>query len=269
MTAPARRLEAVSTGLTARERALLILRAWLAGEDPDFRLRRYAPAEQKEELERVERAIDDWQQELHRDLWTSSEWLYQDSLQLELFLCLDAFLRREAALLAALGNDAPSLPALPEPGRWLGRDVPLLYGVLAYDDDEPPPVGLREQRDRLLRDRVRAVLLRWDHLVAFLAVVDEVAAVMGERLLHRDLANVMEAMEKKLLGMHEALQPFERFALPPVPSEERLEAARARVRWDDLRDKKTETGRPWMRPEELAALEAREAELAAELRNQS
>jgi hypothetical protein len=57
MTGAAQRLQAVSLALTARERAILLLRSWIDGSEPDERLVKHIPAEQWEGCERSVRAV--------------------------------------------------------------------------------------------------------------------------------------------------------------------------------------------------------------------
>ncbi len=269
MTAPEKRLDEAVLGLTARERAILILRPWLAGGEADHRLRKNAPADQKAEVERIENAIGDWNQEFHGAVWATTEWVCQESIQLGFLECLDAFLVRERVLLAAVHADAINLPPLPEPGRWLKRDLPLLFGTRVFEDDEDELVDWPAQRQQFIHGLRQAIELRWNDLTARRLVIAEVEALMGEPMLHRQTQETIDAIGLKLLKMYEALQAFERFALPD-PDAERIADMRGWVRWDDLKltgpTAAPNNGRPWMPPAELAELEALEARLAAELR---
>lgn len=231
MTAPARRLEAAAASLTARERAILILRPWLAGGEGDQQLRASTPPGQKHAVMAIEQAVRDWHEHLYRDLWVTTEWLHQESIQLELLLFANASLDRERLLSGAFGDALPVLPPLPPPGAWLERDLPLLYGKRAFEDPGPPPADWTEQRRLLIRGLVRTVALRWQMLAADRAVAVELGQVMGEPMLHRELAEAMDAIESKLRRMHEALQRFEQFALPQ-PTEEQLATAHDAVRWE-------------------------------------
>ena len=71
MTTADRRLDAVTTGLTARERAILTIGIWNRSEEPEDRLLKYMPPEQKEEFERLVKAVENANDEFWSDcsLW--------------------------------------------------------------------------------------------------------------------------------------------------------------------------------------------------------
>ena len=64
MTSADRRLDAVATGLTARERAIIAMACTNRDEQPDERLIKYMPPDQQQEFDRlvgaVERAVDEF-----------------------------------------------------------------------------------------------------------------------------------------------------------------------------------------------------------------
>jgi hypothetical protein len=264
VTAPEKRLDDASAALTARERAVLILRPWIAGGDGDERLRTNMPASQKAEVERIEDAINQLNTDLYSSLAFATEWLWTANVRLAWLEYLDGFLRREAAR-----GEAPSkLPPLPKPSRAFMRDLPPLYGTVLGEDD-PAPADWEAARALLLTD-VTLAQLRWQECVAWKAVGAELEAVMGEEMLHRDIREAFERLGAKVLEIHDALQAIASPSSLPPPAEEHLENARKFVDWAALKPPLPPpgqtNGRPWMPPAELAELEALEARLAEELR---
>ncbi len=292
MTAPERRLDALAAGLTARERAVLILRAWLDGQDEEDRLHKHMPAEQKEECERIVAAVVSANQEFHWACGWVIEWLFQEETRLAWLECLDGFLTRTHQLEAALeaagwkteegaeaaidkGRKTAVLTPLPRPGRGFERDLPFVIGEKAFpDDDRPLPATWQEARDHLVLDYQRAVELRWQDYLARGTVLSELSELLGENMVHEvGVGGPLEAIRRKVLELYEAGQGLAgRFPLPD-PGPASVERLRGWVRWDDVREAPAESppastnGRGWMRPDDLAELEALEARLAGELRS--
>jgi hypothetical protein len=265
VTAPEKRLDDASAALTARERAVLILRPWIAGGDGDNRLRKNMPAVQKAEVERIESAINQLNADLYSSLAFASEWLWTANVRLAWLECLDGFLRREAAR----GKPPSKMPPLPKPNRAFLRDLPPLYGTV-LGEDAPAPADWEAARSLLLTDVALAVQLRWQECVAWKAVGAELEAVMGEEMLHRDILDAFERLGAKVLEMHDALQAFAGPTTLLPPSDEHLENARRFVDWEALKPSAPPSGqnngRGWISSAELAELEALEARLAEELR---
>jgi hypothetical protein len=264
VSAPEKRLEEAKAALTGRERAVLILRPWIAGGEPDERLRKHMLAVQKPEVDRIVKAIDDYNQNSFQALSYVLEWLWHTETQLAWLECLDGFLRREAA-----GRAPRNLPPLPSPGRTFHRDLPMLYGR-RVGEDEPLPADWQEARDQLVREVSEAIKLRWAEYVSWHRVEEELEAEMGEEMLHVEARAAAEAIGEKVTELREAL---ERLAGPVelgLPTPERLDQAREYVDWAALKPPAPppgqNNGRPGMPAAELAELEALEARLAEGLR---
>ncbi len=88
-------------------------------------------------------------------------------------------------------------------------------------------------------------------------------------MVHVELRPLLEAIGRKVRELHDAL---ERLAGPlelPLPDEDQMATVRSYVDWEALKPASPDLRpdqRKWLRPEELAELEALEARLAAELR---
>ena len=143
MTTADRRLDAVTTGLTVRERALLALGYWHRDEEPDERLLKYMPPEQKDEFERLLNAVENANGQLYSDSSIWCEWLQQADIEMAWLECLAGLLARQAQLVAALKavgvtareetnaarrsrRQAVNLRPMPTPRRGFCRDLPRL-----------------------------------------------------------------------------------------------------------------------------------------------
>jgi hypothetical protein len=266
VTAPEKRLDEAVLGLTARERAVLILRPWLAGGEGDQRLRKNMPAAQQAEVERIEEAINDYNQNLHSGLAFVVEWLWQEEVRLAWLECLDGFLNREAAR----SSREPKLPTLPPPRRGFKRELPLVYGQRAAEEDDPLPADWHKAREQLIDDLRQAVQLRWGEYVAWRLVQEELRRELGEEMVHAEPRELMGVIGQKVTELKDAVEHLAGPIELPHPSEEHLATARSFVNWAALKPPPPPpgqtNGRPWMPPAELAELEALEARLAAELR---
>jgi len=260
MSVAGKRLEAATSALTARERAILVLRPWLAGGDADDQLRRYAPADQKAEIERVETAINIFNQNVHSALAFGAEWLWETEVRLAWLECLDAFLQ--------LGPAPAVLQRLPSPGRGFMRSVTMVFGKTIGDDDEVP-ASWPEARNQLLDDVRFALQVRWGDLMAFREVREEARQLMGEEMMH---AEPLAVLDQCAAAVRELQAAVERIGGPfdlGEPTEDQVEIARSYLDREALADPSSPSpsGRQWMRPLDLAELEDREARLATELRS--
>src|SRR5450756_346106 len=155
MTTADRRLDALTTGLTVRERALLALGYWHRDEEPDERLLKYMPPEQKDEFERLLNAVDNANGQLYSDSSIWCEWLQQADIEMAWLESIGALFARQSQLVAALkvhgvavreeakttrrsSLQALILSPMPTPRRGFRRDVPRLLDV-AIREEEPPP----------------------------------------------------------------------------------------------------------------------------------
>lgn len=290
MSATEKRLDQAAEGLTARERATVVIKRWMDGGELDKRLTANAPGDQRQECDRIVDAVGEANARLHQACAFLLEWLWQEETQVAWLQTLTAFIDRtehlEAALRAAgwkvKEGKAPSLfkaqrrltvTALPAPKLGLERDLPLLWGTKAFPDDQhETPTTWPAVRDHLAFELRRGLQMRWQDLAARRVVLDELSEAMGGvNMTHPQVAAALAALHKKVLELYEVLVrvggPFDLGGA----DEERITSARAWVKWDDIREAppnaaNASNGRGWMRPEDLAELEALEARLAAELR---
>jgi hypothetical protein len=148
-------------------------------------------------------------------------------------------------------------------GSWGGDAFP--------DDHRPLPGDWQGLRGWLVAELQRALTLRWQDYIDRSVVLAELSDEFGEEMVHPDLRAPRDGFRRKVLELYEGLQRFVTFPLPD-PDPERIEQLRGWVRWEDIRPEATASvasspsGRGWMRPEELAEVEALEARLAEELR---
>jgi hypothetical protein len=117
----------------------------------------------------------------------------------------------------------------------------------------------------------RAVELRWREHLAYLAGLDEVWALFGEPLIHADLADLLQKIERAILDLYEGLcRRGERFPLPER-DEKSIDVVRSWIRWDDLRDPGIAgpdggSAQSWIPPHMQKELDELEARLAEEVR---
>jgi hypothetical protein len=291
VTSADRRLDALTTGLTVRERALLALGYWHRDEEPDERLLKYMPPEQKDEFERLLNAVENANGQLYSDSSIWCEWLQQADIEMAWLECLAGLLARQAQLVAALKavgvtareetnaarrsrRQAVNLRPMPTPRRGFCRDIPRLCGVIVIEEPSPPDNW--EDAVRSLATSVRQELeVRWQELAATEVTLGQLAEAFGADCCHPSLRDVLDALRKKVVDLYQAVLPFTvPFALPE-PAERYLENARGRVDWDALKlaadadavllsvDK-----RAWLRQEERIALEEIEAQWKEEARSQ-
>ncbi|MEO6044371.1 MAG: hypothetical protein ABIQ47_10675 [Tepidiformaceae bacterium] len=293
MSTTEKRLDQAAEGLTARERATVVLKVWMDSGELDKRLTKNAPGDQRQECDRIVDAVGQANENLHHDCAFLLEWVWQEETQVTWLQSLAAFIDRTEHLEAALRvagwkveqSGAPalqrsqkrvSLRPLPAPRLGLERDLPLLWGTTAFPDDQhETPTTWPAVRDHLAFELRRGLQMRWQDLAARRVVLDELSEAMGGvNMTHPQVAGALDALHRKVLELYEALVdvggPFELGGA----DEERIANARTWVNWDDIREAPPNTanannGRGWMRPEELAELEALEARLATELRTDS
>ncbi len=284
------RLAAVAGKLTPVERARLALRAHFAGETLNSELLKVLKPDEPE-CGRIMEAANDANAQFYQACSYIVEWLYQEEIQLGWLRCLDGMLARDATLregLRAAGwtvredqvasveqkTKEVVLNLLPEPGHGLTRTLPLVWGTRAYpDDDEREPADLGTLRDHLAFALRRTVALRWRDCLALRVVLGELSDLLGEPMVHHELADILDQIEAKVLELYEGLcRRGERFPLP-ARDEERIAIYRAWVRWEDLKEPAVpgESAEPsrWMPPGIQEQLEALEARLAEELRGGS
>ena len=95
MTTTGKRLDDLVLGLTVRERVLLAIRPWLAGEEPADGLARNCPEPDRPEMERLFHAIERGNQLLGEAVAFSLEWANTEDVTMAWLECLAAFVARE------------------------------------------------------------------------------------------------------------------------------------------------------------------------------
>ena len=212
-----RRLGAVVDALEPKERALLVLRAWLAEDAPEMRrLRLLCPMDQEEETEDWVSWANDGYEYVTRAVVVVEEWIVQIDMQLGWLETLRAFEGTLAGRKAAL-----SLPVIRHGWR---RAMTLHMGTLVEADREEPPAmaelgGVLEHNVRLgLELRYRDLEL-WRHRLALLG------EEFGEGpLVHDSLAEAFVEIEAKLQDIRSGMEALTGpLALRPANAEELAE----------------------------------------------
>ena len=256
-----KRLSDLALGLTVRERVLLAIRPWLAGEVPADQLARNCPEADREEMEGLFRAIERGNQLLGDSVAFSLEWLNGEGVTMAWLECLTAFVARERT--RPLGKRP--LPELPPPGRGFNRDLPRAHGRQVGEDD-PIPENWEEAVETLAAQIRRALETRWRGVLMFEEAFALGCAAFGHDVVHTRVRNAVVALRAKVLDLHQAMLPFEAFTLPDMTSEEHKQA----TEYFDLAALRG-TGeakgpREQLWPTKLDEVEAEEARRAAELR---
>ena len=120
--------------MSPRDRVVAVLRRWCAGEEWDRRLVDLMPEADREEYDRLARAVEEANQNWETDLAFWCEWLHQTDLMLAWLECLSAYQAREQVLLSALPvrrskSKREVLPIRPVSPRGFVRDTPRMWGV--------------------------------------------------------------------------------------------------------------------------------------------
>ena len=141
MAALDRRMDLLNSQLTARERGILILRAWCAGETPDERLRRYCPPHDKESMESFIRAFERGTGETHGQLVILLEWTATLEGAVSSLRISQLYDARMKALEAVAKRAVDPLPP-----PWKDeRRVPIGWGVLKPEQETdyvPASIGV-------------------------------------------------------------------------------------------------------------------------------
>jgi hypothetical protein len=233
----------IESGLTARERAILVLRAWRQREEPDERLRKYMPAEQREEFDRIVEAVEQANDHAYQAVAFWYEWLAQLDIEVGLAEAVVTLLDRVEDLerhpLTEPGRKRPRRrrSGLRPPRRGFVRDMPLAWGQKA-GEDKPVPSTWPEARERLLDDCRGNVSIRWQELAAMEIALSELADALREEMTHIDLREGLDRCRAKVLELHAALVELgQRFVLPD-PEERHLAIAREYVSVDSLSEER-------------------------------
>ena len=261
MTTTEKRLDDLALGLTVRERVLLAIRPWLAGEEPADDLPRNCPEPDRPEMEGLFHAIERGNQLLGDAVAFSLEWANSEEITFAWLECLAAFVARERT--RPLPKRA--LPDLPPPGRGFVRDLPMTHGRRIGEDD-PVPATWEEAVETLTAQMRRALETRWLGVLMFEQAFALGCAAFGHDVVHARMRNAVVALRAKVLDLHHAMQPFEGFTLPELSADDH-EQAQGYFDLAALRETSEAKGRrEQLWPAQLAEVEAEEARLAANLR---
>ena len=220
MTTTGKRLDDLVLGLTVRERVLLAIRPWLAGEEPADDLPRNCPEPDRPEMEGLFHAIERGNQLLGEAVAFSLEWANAEEITFAWLDCLAAFVARERT--GPLGRRP--LPDLPPPGRGFVRDLPMTHGRQIGEDD-PIPATWEEAVETLTAQVRRALGTRWRGVLGFEEAFALGSAAFGHDIVHARMRVAVVALRAKVLDLHQAMQPFGAFVLPVLTPEEHQEAS--------------------------------------------
>lgn len=257
MTSTEKRLDAMGSALTLRERLTLVTRAWLNGEEFDKRLMRHVPPEDKPEFDRLLKVVEETNSGLHHIMCFEVEWLRQLESVVSRFQLVEVLLAEQVGT-----------AALPFPDQLLGfaRDLPMLWGGFKTPE-EAPPASWDELRLRLREDIRLGFELRCQGLLSVEKVLHDLDEAFGEPMSYRPLLESFPPCWAKLAELASIMRQFaEELVVPSAVSDEMLAIARAHVPVDDFPTASPAQARylPW---QERESVEAFEAEQAALLRN--
>jgi hypothetical protein len=212
------RLNEVMPSLTARERAVLVLRSWKGRTPEDPTWRSTMPREQAAEFDRLIVLINACN--LHVPLYITMIEQHTEKLLLR-FAWWDS--------LVALGLQAWALAELvPEgkrkkvekalAGKWPAVELPW-----TPDEDAGAWLGISDQMLAAIRSTLVSL---WQELRALDRLLDEVALEFaGEDPLPPVMRGLVEETRHNLSNLHQVLRQMEPLELPE-PDEEALELAR-------------------------------------------
>jgi hypothetical protein len=234
MTAP-RDLERLYPALSAKERVLLILRAWKAGEDHDPQIRYTIPTKQTYEYNRLIALVRGASGDLSHYIvlvaqlveQLSLRWCWLASLHLG---ALNACQLAESALAATHGKEKAAL-------RRALKPTMTRFAVSLYGD---PRWGKADGRQRMTGDVVAEGLVegiremwpqRWRELRASEIIVAEIAEEFdGEDPLHIEVRELLEKCRADLLDLQDLLERYTGKLAQEEPEEALLVRLREIVR---------------------------------------
>ena len=236
MTAFDHRLRDVMRDLSARERALLALRLWVAGEPFDQELIRSMPHDQREEYDRLVLRYEDANQQVggYEAMW--QQWIAETEVFVLWLHSLKAWEEREQVYTACLAEQGVTVrskgsrrtkgeelvlglgPVCP----WgLMKGITQLWGTRPADRGEGRAPRLLEL-SAAVADSVRGgIELRWQEQRAIEIVFAELSTEYdGEETLHPDLRRAVNECKAKLAEMRESVLPWCGPFKLPEPDEE-------------------------------------------------
>ncbi|MEO8538150.1 MAG: hypothetical protein ABI577_00300, partial [bacterium] len=266
MVAIDRRLDALTSELTARERAVLWLRAWRQGEKVDERVVRFCPPQDKPEMHRICAAVEHASDEARGLLIILLEWMANAELEFHLVRIARAYGAYVESLEAVAKKPVPPLPA-----PWdTSRAVPIGWGRLIQHEERRTPKDWEQFRRYSLASVEEALALRWWDVLSMESVFDDIEAAIGEPLMHQESAALLDGLRDAIFKLAEEVSIFdEEFSLTGA-SGDHIDTLRLAVDWDAIRGTpKEKHAREWMHEKQRQELETWEREQSEELRNRS
>ncbi len=228
MVANERKLDTLTSALTPKERAVLWLRAWCAGEAADYRLAHYCPSQDRAVFDRIVAAVKRGNSEIHGQVIILLEWLARTESEIHWLRIFDLHAAQVREMEKMTGKRAPKLPA-----PWnTDRQVAIGWGVLV-DPDQPTARTWDEFREISWRDVKRSLELRWQDLAAFREVFNKVERVFGEPLVQREVGERLDCYEDSLTRLS---GEFEGELDPSSPNPEKVAFLREMFGLDELAD---------------------------------
>lgn len=258
-----RKLDALTSVLTARQRAILRLRAWCADEEPDDRLIRLCPPQDKAEMDRIVRAVEHANGEANGALILWLEWLANTESDLHWHRALSLFHRRQVQL-----EQVARKPVAPLPLPWdHERLVPLGWGRLVHDE-EPGAAPDWAEFVRRSGDALRVALsLRWRDVRATEAAFARLTSIMGEELIHAETKRLLEGLREHTLRLRDEMVAFGEACDLPSEFGDHIAYVQESIDWPAVQVVPPEKhAREWMAESQRQELEAWERQQAEQLR---
>lgn len=196
MVAVERKLDALTSALTSRQRAILVLSAWLRGETADERLYRFCPPADLAEFEAMRRAVNRGNELLRQTGAYLLEWIAQIEMQIHWLRTLEMYQRREKAIASPVRKTLPPLLSVWETSRQTAR----AFGR-HVSDEEPEPRTWEEFSARLARTLLNAIQQRWQDYLQGKAALEEASEALGIDATHRVVRELFERLEDDILRL--------------------------------------------------------------------
>lgn len=258
MVAVDRKLDALTSVLTARQRAILGVKAWVAGEQADARLERMCPPHDLAEMQGITRAVAKGNTEINSMVIFLLEWVAQNEVQIHWLRSLQPFLARDKALPAQARR---LLPSLPRP--WdTERKTHLGYGRLEHLN-EPDAATWEQFAVRLVRDIADAIQKRWQDYLQCEAALESASKALGTDVVHMEIRQTLDHYRAAVLNLVEQFRLAGHTVVLPQFDMEVASFATQAFNLDVLRELPAEKHpREWLHERGLAELEEWEKEQA-------
>ena len=233
MSAGQARLRALYGGLSAKERALLVLRAVKEDGDADPAIRWTTPSRQQWQYHQLIGLISALNCELASAIFILNEQADKVSLRFSWLQSLQLWSRETTVLGKLLLQQGKALPpAVRRDVRKLVKRAPSFERV-PFDldvpiSDTPEPGTAYHELPRAVAWGLRDTLLQhWRELGAIDVVVDEARGTFdGEDPLHPDVRQLLDATKATLLDVHAGFEPYVGGIMLPAPTEDEMAVVR-------------------------------------------